>query len=647
MFALLALFVLTATGLAEETTTAPSATLTPEQKQVLFEQIRQLDEQQRAIRQQEQTAQGELLEVRKKASELDRLLQGFLGQIERIETERNQLAKAIEEQKAAASKAQAELEKAMTAAEVARKAAEEAVKKAEEAEKLAKAAQEEAQKLAKLPGESEKKRTELAEKLPSLKVSAAEQQTRNDKFSTEVDRMIAIVREHQQQQRAQAGQVESLLRDAGEWISFSEQIAPIFHDRCIACHNIRNSQGRYNMSTYAALMSPGESGPAVEPGAAEESLLTILIEDGSMPKDSEPLTPEQVNLIKRWIALGARLDIAADPDTPLIRLMPHPEQPHPPETYRTAIPVTALAVHPGGKFVASSGYHEVLLWSLPDGRLVRRIGNVAERIRGLAFSPDGTQLAVASGTPGRIGELKIFNPDSGELLLTPFVAEDEMFSVAYSPDGTRLAASGATGVIAVVALQEAQTERLLLIEDHADWVNSIDWSADGQLLVSASRDKTAKVFDADSGRLRVTFGAHSRNVSQARWVGSGKQVVSVGEDRRLRIWNAEDGKEVRNLNVGSATGVLTVLDPDQALNAGADGKLQLHRLGEGKLEKQATIGNDWISAVARQPEQGILVIGDHAGWVHVLEQSNLADATPTTSWRAVPVTGDETIPNTP
>ncbi|MCA9031378.1 MAG: hypothetical protein KDA66_11245, partial [Planctomycetaceae bacterium] len=115
--------------------------------------------------------------------------------------------------------------------------------------------------------------------------------------------------------------------------------------------------------------------------------------------------------------------------------------------------------------LASSGYHEVLLWSAENGQLVRRITNVAERVYGLEFTADGARLAVAAGTPGRIGEVKIFQVADGALLANMVATDDAMFDVAFSPDGTRLAACGADRTIRIFDATSGEQQQL--IEDHS------------------------------------------------------------------------------------------------------------------------------------------------------------------------------------
>ena len=54
--------------------------------------------------------------------------------------------------------------------------------------------------------------------------------------------------------------------------------------------------------------------------------------------------------------------------------------------------VTAVALRPDGKELAVSGYHEIQIWDPAEGKLLRRIGNVEERVYSLAYKADGSVL---------------------------------------------------------------------------------------------------------------------------------------------------------------------------------------------------------------------------------------------------------------
>ena len=177
-----------------------------------------------------------------------------------------------------------------------------------------------------------------------------------------------------------------------------------------------------------------------------------------MPKDAPALESSQIELVRKWIDQGARLDSGVATDTPLFRLAPRVPHPPAPEVYPGVLPVTAVAISPGDDLMATSGYHKVLLWSYPEGQLHRRIGNVAQRVHSVAFHPDGQRLAVASGTPGRLGELKLFDVQTGELLEDLWVSHDSVLCLAFSPDGQYLACGDTTGSIVAFSLDGGAAE---------------------------------------------------------------------------------------------------------------------------------------------------------------------------------------------
>jgi hypothetical protein len=95
-------------------------------------------------------------------------------------------------------------------------------------------------------------------------------------------------------------------------VSFSEDVAPIFEGKCVICHGGADENGaitkelELDLTSYDALMVGSEFGPIVEPGNAEDSILWMMIEAGDMPQDGEPLTMEELEVIKTWIAEGAQ-----------------------------------------------------------------------------------------------------------------------------------------------------------------------------------------------------------------------------------------------------------------------------------------------------------------------------------------------------
>ena len=300
--------------------------------------------------------------------------------------------------------------------------------------------------------------------------------------------------------------------------------------------------------------------------------------------------------------------------------------------YKVVPPVTAVAFSPDGKLIATSGYHEVLLWNVADHSLVRRIGNVAERVFDLSFHPDGSRLAIAAGTPGSLGEVKVFNVADGAVLADLVTVDDAMLGVAFSADGTRLAASGADRSVSV--FEVATWKQQIRLEDHADWVLDINWSPDGSKLVTASRDKTSKVFDSKTGEAVSTFNGHGDVVYAAAFNHDGSQIVSAGRDKQLRVWNPADAKQARAIGgFGGDVLALKVLPENRVLTGGADMHVRLHQIGDGKQLFDFAGSADWVYCVDGHAGSKRGVSGSYDGGLRLW---NLEDGKGAGEWVAKP-----------
>ncbi len=100
--------------------------------------------------------------------------------------------------------------------------------------------------------------------------------------------------------------------DPGNPAFYRLHIAPLFARSCVSCHKAEKHKGGLRMDSYERLMSGGEDGAAVVPGDPQGSdlvrrLKLPVTDDDSMPGDGEkPLATEEIQMIERWIAAGAK-----------------------------------------------------------------------------------------------------------------------------------------------------------------------------------------------------------------------------------------------------------------------------------------------------------------------------------------------------
>ena len=89
-------------------------------------------------------------------------------------------------------------------------------------------------------------------------------------------------------------------------VDFARGIAPILQRRCLSCHNDQDNKGDFSLQTAESVK---DSGYVVAGDALASHLLEVIsIRAGKaqMPKNSDPLEVEQINLIRKWIDEGAR-----------------------------------------------------------------------------------------------------------------------------------------------------------------------------------------------------------------------------------------------------------------------------------------------------------------------------------------------------
>jgi WD40 repeat protein len=418
-------------------------------------------------------------------------------------------------------------------------------------------------------------------------------------------------------------------RAAGESVSFIRDVAPILVENCIACHNPRKSESKYVMTTFAQFAKGGQQGEGItlEPGKPEESNLIELIgPDGQprMPYKQEPLPPEKIATIERWVAEGAKYDGNSSSEDWTILLRKN-QQVTIPAAYPVAVPITALEFSRDGSAVAASGFHEITFWKTADGALDRRLSGLGERVYDIAYSPDGKWMATASGDPGLFGVAKLWLAEQGgggkpvrDLVET----QDVVFSVAFSPDSKKLASAGADRTIRIFEVDSGKL--LAQIEDHADWIFAIAFSPDGKRLASASRDKTAKVFDVEKKESLVTFPAHGQPVYTVAFTPDGKGVASGGEDNRIRIWNPDnDGKSIREIGGFGGTVFKLRYGPDgkTLLACSADKAVSVFD-AKGSQIRRLQGHNDWIYSLAIARDGKTVASGSWDGEIRLW---NLAD----------------------
>lgn len=122
---------------------------------------------------------------------------------------------------------------------------------------------------------------------------------------------------------------------------------------------------------------------------------------------------------------------------------------------------------------------------------------------------------------------------------------EEILDVCFDAPGRRLATASSDGSAKVwstrqqqVAADGFQEEGLQLAHmlGHGDEVSKVCFNPAGNLLLTASADRTACLWDANTGRLAQTLSGHSSEVFGGAFSYTGDAVVTVSKDNTCRVW---------------------------------------------------------------------------------------------------------------
>ncbi|MCX6162214.1 MAG: protein kinase, partial [Ignavibacteriae bacterium] len=121
-------------------------------------------------------------------------------------------------------------------------------------------------------------------------------------------------------------------------------------------------------------------------------------------------------------------------------------------------------------------------------------------------------------------------------------------------------------------------------EGHTDAVNSVCISPDGRYAISGSDDKTIRMWYIQSGKEIKKFEGHSDVVNSVNFFPDGRHVLSGSDDKTIRMWNIETGKEIRKFDGHTSYVNSVCFSPDgrYVLSGSHDVTIRLWDIKSGK-----------------------------------------------------------------
>ena len=215
------------------------------------------------------------------------------------------------------------------------------------------------------------------------------------------------------------------------------------------------------------------------------------------------------------------------------------------------------------------------------------------------------EAAVASGQRDEAfrAHLRLLTQTAAERLKTGDLsgAMGIMLEVLPRHGESRAYAPEALGVFEEARAADAQ---LLAFVGHADKVNYATFSPDGQRIVTASADKTARIWDAASGREILRLSGHSAPLSGAAFSPDGGRIVTAADDKTARIWDAATGSPLAVLGGHADAVTSAAFSPDgrRIVTASADKTVRIWDAATGRPITVLSGHTDRVASAAFSPD---------------------------------------------
>ncbi len=266
-----------------------------------------------------------------------------------------------------------------------------------------------------------------------------------------------------------------------------------------------------------------------------------------------------------------------------------------------------------GRILTSSDDGTARIWSAATGAPLRTLGPHKGKVESAEFSPDNQLIATITD------DNNIYIWDSaGELRDSLSGHTDKVTSAAFGAVAGMLISASRDKTARVWRL--GSSDSTVVLRGHEGAVNSASFSPNSKRAVTSSKDKSAIVWNVESGQAEVRLIGHGESVRGAIFDSTGSKVATFSDDRTARVWDAASGQLLANLGGDSGSTINSIAFcplGDCLLTGGSDGIARIWNVQSGELRSELKGHTHSITKVSTDSRGKLAVTAARDGLVHV------------------------------
>lgn len=230
--------------------------------------------------------------------------------------------------------------------------------------------------------------------------------------------------------------------------------------------------------------------------------------------------------------------------------------------------------------ISGSADMTAIVWDIRTGHRVSRLHGHTGDIMAVSYSPGGSMVATGSTDC----TVKLWNPATGSRIHDLRGHSSEVFQVMFTSDERRLATRADTGVM---LWDPRSGQHVATLHDHTDLVWCMGLSAQGDRIVTGSKDHSVRVWDLTSGAELVTARVHTESVWAVAFSPDGSKFTSASDDGTIITCDSFTGEEqhvIAHPEDISTIQVVAYSNAGDLIASGAsDGQIRLIHAQSGKF----------------------------------------------------------------